>query len=276
LVIKKAAIAGGISPGALALVGTTTGYGIWTTAAVWFVGLTLFVGASSVVWHRIRTPAMQTVHQTFRSKSFDSDFFKWTGPSPGKYARREAEGLRITLPAQNGPARPLGVTFRYPVHGDFELEASFEILQIARSKAVWGSGVTLYLFQDDADWNGFWFGKTNQIDRGPSFVTGHRIKKGDERETKYINAVEAAGEQGITRLKIVRRGTIVSLFAAEGETADYQHLNTLEISNEDVETVRFATDPSWTDDAAMDIRLLDLSITAEGLVGYRRSDDASQ
>jgi hypothetical protein len=97
---------------------------------------------------------------------------------------------------------------------------------------------------------------------------GQRVGKREERITKFADAVPASGEMGIVRLRVVREGGSFSLFAAEGETGGYQHIQTLEISPEDLRIVRFAAD--WGDNPpiALDVRLLDFAMTADEFVGY--------
>ena len=131
-----------------------------------------------------------------------------------------------------------------------------------------GGGVTVYFFMDDDEWHGVWFGKMIDGKRGPMFVLGNRVGKREERITRFADAVEAGGEQGIVRVRVVREGAAFSLFAAEGETGEFQHIQTLKISPEDLRIVRFATDWGFNPNVAMDVRLLDLTITADAFVGY--------
>jgi hypothetical protein len=154
------------------------------------------------------------------------------------------------------------------VRGDFELEATFAFLDMPRPAAGSGGGVTVYFFMDDDEWHGVWFGKMIDGQRGSVMVLGHRLGKREERVTKFAEAVEAGGDLGIVRLRVVREGANFRLFAAEGETGEFQHIQTLEISPEDLRIVRFATDWGFNPNVAMDVRLLDFSMTADEFVGY--------
>ena len=116
---------------------------------------------------------MQSVTESFRGGRFNRELLKWSGPTPQRFFRLEPEGLRMTLPSQDGPAQPLGIALRPTVRGDFELEATFELLTVALPEKEGRAGLTVYFFMDDQEWNGLWFGKMNDVLRGPVFVTGH-------------------------------------------------------------------------------------------------------
>jgi len=267
--VNKGALTGIISPSVLGLTGSSSllaGWGAFTAA---IVALALTVGTTFVVWnHTAPERPRQTIKRSFRGAQFDNRVFKWSPAAARNYGRLEELGLHLALPAQDGPGVPTGIELRHAVRGDFELEATFEFLHVARPESGWGAGVTLYFFIDDEDRSGMWFGKMNERLRGPVFVTGHRIDRDEERINNFADSVTTVGETGIVRLRVVREGRSFSLFAAEGETGDFQHVRTLEISSEDLQIVRFATDPGWNPNVQIDVRLLEFSITAQELVGY--------
>lgn len=268
-VVQKSVLAGLVSPSVLGLTGASTAKGVWASVVLWMTGSLLCVGTAAVVWNKSMTPARPTIRASFRDSQFDSRLFKWTGPTSRKFTKPEAEGLRITLPPEGGPAQPLGLVLQYPVRGDFELEAKFELLNLPPAAAKWGAGVTVYFFMEDQEWNGVWFGKMNEQGRGPFFYTGHRVGKGEERQTKLVDATATTGERGITRLRVARQGRIFTLSAAEGEAGPFRQLHRLEVSEDDLDIVRLATDPSWSDRSEVDVRLLDFVMSAEEFVGYR-------
>jgi hypothetical protein len=269
--VNKAALAGVVSPTVLSLTGSTSLLAGWGTVAAVIAGLALSAGGIYVVSERSAPHAVQqrpTVTCSFRGGAFDREVIELTGTDAEKYVQLEDEGLRITLPAEKGPPFPVGVKLRPVVRGDFELEASFEFLNVPRPPEGSGGGVTVYFFMDDDEWHGVWFGKMIDGRRGPMFVLGNRVGKREERITRFSDAVEAGGELGIVRVRVVREGASFRLFAAEGETAEFQHIQTLEVSPDDLRIVRFATDWGFTPNVAMDVRLLDFSVTADRFVGY--------
>jgi RNA polymerase sigma factor (sigma-70 family) len=270
-VVHKTTLAGTVSPSALTLAGST-----WLSAG----GIVLVIAAAALVissiggyvaWERAATRPMPSIKESFRGGRFNHALLKWSGPTPERFIRLEPEGLRITLPSQDGPAQPLGLALRPTVRGDFELEATFELLHIDRPDEGRNAGLTVYFFMDDVEWNGVWFGKMNEHARGPAFVTGHRTgdrSRGEERINKFTDAVAARDGSGIFRLRVVRRGTTFHCSAADGGTGELRHVQTLEVSGDDVRIVRFAADPGWSSNAIVDGRLVELTIRAEHFIGY--------
>jgi RNA polymerase sigma factor (sigma-70 family) len=279
-VANKTALAGIVSPAVLGLTGSSLLSVGWGVIAAVITGLVLSAGSAYVAWEHWRSPVpVVTVRRSFRNGQFDSEFFRWSPSAARKYARLEPEGLRLTLPATDGPGVPIGIALRHPVRGDFELEATLEFLHVTRPDVRGWAGATVYFFMDDNERNGVWFGKMNERQRGPVFATGHRANlpptagqtAGHEQERidKFIDTVATSGETGVLRLRAVRRGTSFSFFAAEGETGEYRNLQTLEVSAEDLEIVRLGPDPGWLSNVAVDMRLVDFSMTAREFVGYQ-------
>ena len=272
---NKTALTGIVSPAVLGLTGSSVLSIGWGAIAVAIVGLVLSTGAAYLTWDHLRPPAsVQTVKRSFRGGQFDSTFFRWSPSTARRYGRLEQEGLRLTLPATDGPAVPVGIALRHPVRGDFELEATFEFLHMGPPEIGKWAGATVYLFMDDDERNGVWFGKMNERQLGPVFAMGHRVSlpgagHDQERIDKFMDYVTTVGETGILRLRVVREGTSFSLFAAEGQAGEYRHLQTLEVSAEDLEIVRLGTDPGWSPNAPVDMRLVDFAMTAREFVGYQ-------
>jgi Protein of unknown function (DUF1583) C domain len=278
-VANNTALASVISPGALSLMGSSTLLSGWPLLATGLASLLLFGSIAYVTWDAsvgaAAAPAQSevfasraTLWRSFRGGQFDARLFQWSGPNAEHYARRERTGLRLTLPGAGGPAQPVGIMLRHPLRGDFEIEATWELVRVARPASGWGIGATVYCFMDSPQWDGVWFGKMIHPSRGPEFAAGHRYKKRKERTDKFVKTAAAAHEEGLARLRVVRRGASFSVFTAEQPTDEVQLMATFEASSADATIVRFAADPAWSAVAAVDVRLVDVSIKAEELVGY--------
>jgi RNA polymerase sigma factor (sigma-70 family) len=155
--VNKSALTGIVSPTVLALTGSTPLLAGWGMIAAVLAGLVLSGGALYVARDNIAlrgARARPTVACSFRGGAFDADFLEWSGTNAERYSQLEEEGLRITLPAENGHPFPVGVKVRPVVRGDFELEARFEFLDVPRPPAGSGGGVTVYFFMDDDEWHG--------------------------------------------------------------------------------------------------------------------------
>ena len=283
-VLAKATLQGATSAAApLGLAGS--GVAGWVAVATALLGTVLTASGAYLAWDELASPppaevrlakvdvrpGPRPIHRTFRAKQFDTSLFDWSRRDAKKYVRFEEEGLRLTLPAENGPADAVGIKLRYPVRGDVEVEATLDVLPVERPAEGWAAGVTLYLFMDSAERDGLWMGKMIGQVQGPSFSFGQRIKAGKDRANKFLAVRPAEHETGITRLRVVRKGARFDLFAAEGLDGAYRHLHSEEISGANMTIVRIAVDPLWLPNVPMDVRLLDFTITAEEIVGYEPS-----
>jgi hypothetical protein len=240
-------------------------------AISWLWAVLVCVGVVVTVKSGAFLPRVQTLQRSFLGKQFDTGVFQLTGPMSERYVKREDQGFRITLPAQNGPAQPVGIRLKFPVRGDFQVEASYEVLTVQPGRPKTGAGVTLYFFLDDEEWNGLWVGKMNDRDQEAFYLTGGRIKPGVERTTSFSETVRADSNQGIVRLRATRKGTTVDLYAAEGRTGPFKRLHSASVSDRDLQIVRFGTDPSWSANALIDVRLLDFTLSAREIVGIDES-----
>jgi RNA polymerase sigma factor (sigma-70 family) len=209
------------------------------------------------------------IERSFRGKQFDAKLFEWAGPNAEKYARFEEEGLRITLPAQDGPADAIGLKLRPRVRGDIEVEATLEFIKVPPPTDGFGAGVTLYFFMESPERDGLWHGKLIDPVRGPVYSIGQRIWAGPNlRKNKFADFRKTEHDVGFTRLKVVRTKARFDLFAAEGLNDDFVKVHSQEVSAADMSIVRFAADPIWRPNVPIDVRLIDFNITAAELVGH--------
>ncbi len=267
-------LAGIVSPGALALLTPVSPLaGLGLPLAI-LLGLLLFVGAAYLAWVASAPPraarAPLQLKRSFQGGQFDDTLFEWIGPDPEKYVRREEEGLRITLPAELGPGKPVGLKLRFPVRGDFEIAATVEIMPLKLPPSGRFSGVDIYFLLDSPRRDAIFLGKRLDVKAGSLYFAGQRYDKGAGRATSFTEYMRAPHETGLARLRAVRQGAQFSFAVADGPDGDYVPFIAREVHTADLRTVRFAADPSEFPDAPADVRLVDLSITAQDIVGYQR------
>ncbi|MCI0680965.1 MAG: sigma-70 family RNA polymerase sigma factor [Gemmataceae bacterium] len=281
-----APLAGIVSPGALALTGSPALAG-WGPLAALVAGLLLCAGAAYGLLVEPSPPPQRVVElapaageavprphrvvRTFRNGEFDDDFFEWSGPNHERYVRHEPEGLRITLPANDVQAKPIGVKVRYPVRGDFEVEATLEVLRLKGRFPL--AGVTVYFRLKSAERDGVWLGRMLGRMEGHVFTAGHLTgapADNKKRQARFHRDWSTDQAVGPARLRVVRQGPRFSFYAADGEAGAFRRLDSIDAGDAVVEMVRFAADPGWLSPiAGVDVRLLDFAMTAQEFVGYR-------
>jgi|SRR5581483_1452253 len=274
---KKATLAGTVSPSVLTLMAPMPLFSGWLVPVL-ALGLLVLGGVALLRLEQAgeapplpapMTAPVPTIQRTFRGKQLDTRLFDWSAAEAERFSRREDGGLRISIPLAAGVfLHPLGLKLRYPVRGNFDLEATFEFLDVPLPQNGWGAGVTVYFYLDSPDRDGVWFGKLSAPKDGLVFAAGQRVQKGQTRFNKFTRNVRTTGATGYARVRVVRHGAWFSFFGAEGEAGDLQHFLTVEIGDADLTLVRFAAGPGDHLGPAIDVRLVDFSLKAHQLVGY--------
>src|SRR5699024_10653174 len=88
-------------------------------------------------------PAQEFYHD-FRGRPLPPEFAPF-GDGASTMLRVEEQGLRLTVPKDDGPRGPFGIATKFPVHGDFEITAGYQILHADEPSAGFGVGFTLFV-----------------------------------------------------------------------------------------------------------------------------------
>jgi hypothetical protein len=202
-------------------------------------------------------PAPTEIYQDFRGNKPLSPFLTLVGPDADSVIKREEGGLRITLPPnrKQPPWEGVGVRSTQPLSGDFEVTGTFELLS-ERMPTALDMGVALNVGARLYD--------NNQFARVGRFLhptaghvyTGEYWIRGSLPPPKAVT-VQATGRIG--QLRIVRRGSTLSLQIADGLGEDFREICSGEFSAEELEVVQF-----WVNNRGnaegIDARLLDFRI----------------
>jgi len=133
---------------------------------------------------------------------------------------------------------------------------------------AWGAGATVYFLMDSPQRDGIWFGKMIDWAHGPVFNVGQRADAGKERVNKFIKMLPAEHANGVAHLRARRHGAQLSVYGTDAQE-DWRLLHEWEVSSMNVSMMRFGADPVSAPGAAIDMRLVDITISAEEFVGLR-------
>jgi serine/threonine protein kinase len=213
----------------------------------------------------------QEYHQSLKSVPSDSGL-QAIGPDAEECVSFEPEGLRIKLPTDYaGPAgwhgeRPdTGIVVPVALKGDFDVAMTFQILH---EPAPGDAGTPQTRLSLDAG-----------VDRARNTVTSvsRRVEEVGGRQyvawmsqwkedlgqsRQEFREFPARSQAG--RLRMVRRGAVVSYYAAEGPDKPFRLLREYPFGAEDVEDIRIVGSTGGPR-AALDVRVTDLRIKAETL-----------
>ena len=189
--------------------------------------------------------------------------------------RWEAEGARVTLPAGEGKIPTTGVAATFRIRGDFVMTAAYEILKAEKPQkgpGVYGVGVSLFVAIDPGAMHAVSLARRHMVTGNQLFLSD-RMKPANPEPEHLIGVRQAKAAAG--KLRIERVGSMVRFLVAEADNADflpiYQDGKTKKIdgefSNAEIRYFQFGAD-AGNSEAALDVRLLDLTVHAEELPGY--------
>ncbi len=193
-------------------------------------------------------------YQDFRGSKMPQPPLKLIGPDADTVVRPENEGLRITLPVPRPSKDPVGVALQFPLVGDFEITASYELLSAQRPATGSGLAVALNL----AVHNPYKFTKLGRFVRPNegNVYLAERHFRGPPPDTKWeTEPTEARRGQ----LRVDRKGSTLRYFAADEPGNAFRQIYQADFGVDDIEVVRFIVNNNDSP-AAVDARLVDLRI----------------
>lgn len=212
-----------------------------------------------------RQPKFQEYFHPLRGEPRDLELNK---PAAEPFVKWEPAGLLLMFPGGVGKSQGIfGVKHPMTLRGDFEITAAFEVLREPKAEDTGPQGTKVHLMLT--------------VDRPPWDVTGitrHLQRKWTTRYTAWSNhwnpetrkndqeirAIDARDTRWRFRLK--RTAADLSYEVAEQADADFRRIAAFTFLKEDVKDVRVAAETSGAN-AALDVRVTDLRIRAEALIG---------
>jgi len=198
------------------------------------------------------------LYRDFRKQTED-DALVFMGAEASTSIRHEG-GLRVLLPADRNDKGPVGVATKLRLRGDFEITASFEIIDVPRPAAGFGAGVSLFVQFDEPRYSAAAVAHYHTV-RGMNVYSGDRHTIGDDgKSIHHGNNKPTAAKIG--RLQLIRVGTELLFLAAEGLENPPVLFHKAAVGREDVHLLRLSG-TTGNAPARADVRLLDLRIRGE-------------
>jgi serine/threonine protein kinase len=258
---------------------------LWPAALV----LLMALGLGLVVWDlAARGPSpsappasgRQHLVYDFRTKLDDLTGLTLFGPDAESYVRTDAQGLRITLPADRPDCNNVGVELVSRIHGDFDINLGYELLAIGEPIPIPGAGVQMrLLFDPSAPMETLTrirspypprpvarYGRVGHD--GDIFAAFRLTTMANGNETGFNAGVRVRAEASRGRLRLTRTGTRLHYLVAD-EGDPYCLLRSEEIGAADAETLRLFGFSGWGP-VAVDVRLTALAIDADSLPDLTR------
>jgi serine/threonine protein kinase len=200
-----------------------------------------------------------TFYRDFRNRRSPDVSFRLIGPNVEHAIQPEDAGLRITLLANRGNTERAGLELKAPIKGNFEITVGYEILEAEQPKTGYGVGIELFVLTGGFLGEGLGVYRVVRVQQGEVYMLSRNTTENGERKyrQKYIPTAARSGQ-----LRITRKGTEATLWAAEGNTGDFQELGRYDLGPEDVQGVWLT---AFTGHAPyrVDLRLVDLKIRSD-------------
>jgi serine/threonine protein kinase len=230
----------------------------WPVAAACLLGA-IFLFALAPIEERQPEVGTPHVYQDCRGRPIDTNLFRLTGPKAQQLMTVEPEGLRITLPVPGVKPQPTGLVANFPVSGDFEITTSYELLKAAKPANGFTVGVQLYLIMESPTQEAVLLGRFNTSDQGDVYNCARLGNNPEGRRRYHSDYYPTRTHAG--RLRLARRGSIVTYLVAEANGDDFQPIQQSELGTANIKLVRVAADAGQTD-SPVDVRIGDLEVRA--------------
>jgi hypothetical protein len=197
----------------------------------------------------------ETHHYDFRdNKPLPADLSLF-GPDAEAVVKPTQEGLRIALPTAGRKSTGWGVALQYGLAGDFELTATYELLQLEQPTRGVGAGVALNALPTAFSTKFTKVGRFVHSD-GLNLFKAELSDKNNPRINEF-NGVPASTHGG--QLRLMRIGSRMHYQVADAPGAGFHEFAAWEYGTEDLAMIRFIANNNGSP-TAVDALLLDLKV----------------
>jgi hypothetical protein len=179
------------------------------------------------------------------------------GPNAATVVKPEDAGLRITLPANRQNRQPVGLHMKFPLSGDFEITASYELLAADKpppGRIRYGVGVNLLISLGPEQAR---MAKIARylVDQGTGYVADITVKEAPTPyQSQFVPSDNRAG-----KLRLRREGSTLRYLVAGREGQPFEEIYQSEFGPDEIGVIRLVANTAGTP-AGVDVRLADLRI----------------
>ncbi len=202
-----------------------------------------------------------SLSQDFRREFTPQWFRLMGGDAPTRYCRRDSKGVRCTIPAGDASVTFCGLDARVVVRGDFEITASYEIVELP--KPTKGQGAGLKISIKDAAQEAASVQRLSMVGTGHGYSSHRAIpdRDGKLKHTSEIRPTQAT--KG--RLRLKRSGSTLHYLVADGDSETFSETRQAEFTTGDLSQVYFVAQTGGSP-TKVDVLWTGIDIRAEKLV----------
>lgn len=175
----------------------------------------------------------------FRGAQVDNLQLRPVGPGATNFLAPTADGMRIAVPALEGGA-DIGVAARFAIGGDFEITATYELVDVPKPDAGYGVGPSLHVRISSAGDDAATIGRLHRLAEGQVCsahyaTTPASAAPGTQRRHRVRLAASSA-KSG--KLRLVRSEGILRYLVADGEGDEFRLIDGVETTQGPIEEIR--------------------------------------
>src|SRR5262249_37398053 len=174
------------------------------------------------------------------------------------YMKADANGLRVTIPAEREHHDAVGVEAPVRLRGDFEITVDYELFALSDRPPPAGVGLIMELLIDAPTVYSITVSRTRKPG-GPQFGA-NMIVPGPGGKMQFKNHRSIPAKEATGRLRLARTGAKVSFQAADGR-GGFRTLQVSGAGTDEVQAVRVQCYTGWTK-GSLDLRVANLEIRA--------------
>jgi hypothetical protein len=174
----------------------------------------------------------------FQGGRFESQQLKLIGIGVARCIKPEPAGLRIAIPQGPGTVQA-GFSPRFPIHGDFEITASFASFKADRPDKGYGVGPCIYLITQSPEHHGASVSRYQRTKEGSVFAAQRAVDvkaaKGEPKREQSVRYLRTTSDTG--KLRLLRSGKMLSYWVAEGPGEQFRQITEYEFTDAPLESV---------------------------------------
>lgn len=171
-----------------------------------------------------------------RGTDSDTRFVTPTGPGGRQFVSRGPKGWTISVP-ESSPTEAIGLTWKAVIHGDFLLDAAYEIEAIEDPTGGAGIGPSLYVAVEGGAKNAAQLARLNRLKEGPVVSSAYLFTGKNGRRRHDVEFMPCEVSSG--RLRLERRGGTM-LYSSQEPKGQWSQTRQVEFGWQPVSTMRIA------------------------------------
>lgn len=198
----------------------------------------------------------------FRESQFDEESLRLVGSEDTivwESIQREPQGLRMTLRADSEDGM-VGVANRFPIRGDFEITASYEIVNFEPPLVGYGAGPGIYIKTLSSDDNTAVLARLIRVQEGNVLSAYFATNRPDGSRWHQPSFTKTDATSGV--LRMVRTGDSLKYYVAGPDSKDFKLLRSAPLGSQDVAIVRLGVDQGGSN-ANVEVLWKDLTIRVQ-------------